>query len=754
VGIFSSKKKTTVGTTVERVIKDNLLPDSAKTGIMSAILGDGDVADNVMEELIGGIGMRAERMYEYGRTKYTHGLPSGQVKSATQGRQEADAILTTIEGAPVEIDYCHFGPPNNLHIGWTKLLSEHGYSFSTNTLYDLSVLKGVPVYLKDMVVVVPEAQKALMSPGALAQWGPPATAGKTPERKFQTDAVGAMRAPSPVESSTSASTDFVRVDYIWEVITSVPGSSPVVKAIHEASMTINVNVFDELADWFQVRYSVGTAIKYAMYKVGSGTYPTLDAVFLTPPQVNGTYFPFAYFRYAKVSEIADKTKESYKTAKKLVKFMGIDYDAVATAINSNPGIADVEQAMLIMAVPAITTNPLERRYLYEYFDNQYANQLVKFETRVEGNTAAFFAKIAELTVNATIIQDKRFSMSLSNNGVFKIRKGGSIGAVGFYDSGFTTHNTAQNYTDENTGIVSTAVTAVKYHYYRKQIAHALYDEIQVIDLKMQYRVFEGHSTIGDEADTILLIPIDRSISEDYSIPEREVLYARSMHYVFNSRQVTVIKWYQTGVFKALITLIAIVITVWSMGADGGALLAAIASGSSAAITAALIPVLINLVIGAAIGAALKIFVKMVGAEFAFLVAIFAAAYGSFQAFKFGSITGAPWAKDLLQLATGLSKAINAGLQDLMQGLSKEYGELSLLMTEADKKLKEADKLLENNNFLSPFVIFGESPKDFYNRTVHSGNIGMQSISAISSYVDIALTLPKLDETIGGNTYVS
>ncbi len=88
--------------------------------------------------------------------------------------------------------------------------------------------------------------------------------------------------------------------------------------------------------------------------------------------------------------------------------------------------------------------------------------------------------------------------------------------------------------------------------------------------------------------------------------------------------------------------------------------------------------------------------------------------------------------------------MKADFLDLLQ----EGKEFSLFVEEQNKLLDDAKALLQGNNHLDPFVIFGESPQDFYNRTVHSGNIGVLGISAISSYVDIALTLPKLNDTLG------
>jgi len=74
-------------------------------------------------------------------------------------------------------------------------------------------------------------------------------------------------------------------------------------------------------------------------------------------------------------------------------------------------------------------------------------------------------------------------------------------------------------------------------------------------------------------------------------------------------------------------------------------------------------------------------------------------------------------------------------------------ELSVLQDEKTRKLEEANTLLDQSNFLFPFVVFGEEPDDFYNRTIHSGNIGILAIDQVGAFVDNALKLPTLKNTL-------
>jgi hypothetical protein len=754
VGLFKSKTRVTVATQVSRVIKDDLLPDSVKTGVTKAILNEGDIPDYMLEELVGSVGLRADRMYDYAATKYTHGLPTQRITTAAAGQDIVQGILDGIEGTPVAMEYCQFGPPNSLHIAWMKLVGQYGYNPQTNILAPQTAAKGRNVYLEDIAISVPSAQLNQFEPGSLDQWGKTPRAGYTPWRAML-GPLAEQLGMSPVHLDDAATEDYARIFYVYGsgAVATETWRDPFME-----SFTFPIDGYDNAADFFHVRYTVGGLTKFWMYQIGTGTYPALDTLHGNGEFTMGSFFPFAYFRFNKTSENANKTTEAYKTSKKLVKYLGMDYDMVADGINENPDIADVEQAMLIMAVPANTSNPMEQRYLYDFFNGLHAGIGTNFNSFAAAQAAALLGS-GGISSGSVVIQDRRFKMALSNSGIYKRRVAGSIGKVGSHASTTGVRSVSVTATVEwsdDGGSGSTTSTydkPVKTHIYRRQVNFGQYDEIEVLDLKMLYHVYQHYTVTADETDDILLIPLDRSITNNYSIPDREELYSRSLHFVFNSVSITKIKWYQTGLFQIIMLVVAVVITIYSMGTDGGSLIGmALAGNAAAAYTLALV-LLEKLVIGLVIQTALKLFVKAVGVEFAFAVALVAALYGGMQALQAGSVQGAPWAQELLQLSSGLGKGIQAEMQGMFADLYSEVSEFSLFVDERNKELEEARKLLEGNNRLSPFVIFGEKPEDFYNRTVHAGNVGAMGISAISSYVDIALTLPKINDTLGESFYV-
>lgn len=758
MGLFSSKKKTYVATQVMRAIEDDTLPNTLKHGLVKALFSDGSLSEHMLEGAINSVAVRADRMYDYAEKSYSFGLPSGESYTATQGKAVAQTILDTLEGVPVSLEYFRYGPPNNLHIGWMRLVEQHGYNPATNELTLLSAEKGKKVYLKNLEVVVPISQKDNYESGALSQWGTSPAAGYTPDKQAQAyAAAGSLASPTPVVFSTLATEEYVLATYIIdspETVTVYQDEEYKRNVTYpEGTITIPTSDVDDLADFFHAKYSVGGVTKYWMYQAKEGTYPALDAFFESPPTELGSFYPIAYFRHDKTRMDTDKTSTEYKTSQKMLKYIGVDYQAMIDAIHDSPDIADVEQAMLMMAVPANTTNPVELKYLFDFFESQYYTQDAPPKATSSTNVYKLFVSNNE--GHGIVIQDKRAKFVLNHRGIVKKRLAGSIGPIGSYTGSTGEVQIETNGVEETVDSLRVAVSrlyAAPIHYYRKQITESLYDEVQIIDLRMTYNVWGGYNTVGDETDDILLIPIDRNITQAYWVGDKETLYARSLHYIFNSRKIVKVKWYQQSWFTTLLKIAAIVITVVSLGTQNWSLAIATSLATSSAMVLA-IAIALDLIAMQLIGQAFQLFVKAVGKDLAFLTALVAAAYGINGVIEAGGFqAAAPMAKDLLSLANGMVSSIGASYQEDMANLMGEYSEFNKYIEEQTKLLDKAEDSLRTSNLLSPFTIFGESPDDFYKRTIHSGNIGTIGVDSIENYVERSLTLPTITDTLGEYDY--
>jgi hypothetical protein len=718
---------TRVGTSITRVIEDDNLPDSLRSGVTKAIFKDGDLPEYLIDELTGSLAQKAERMYRYAQDNYLYGLPSGRVVSSTQGRQQVEAAIEASEGQQVLMEYSHWGPVNVLHVGWMKLVAQYGYTASDNQLTVLSAQKNATVYLKDMRIAVPAATADTIDSRALEQWGIAPNAGYTMERPNSVGNLVIMARPSLTIRDPNISSIQLQVTVVYRHATT--------QVVTEETFVLTTSGYSDTANYFHAKYKVGQQTKWWIYEDGTGTYPLIDAVYAEAPAVSGSYFPFMYFRYDKQSVISNTTSPAYIQTKKMTGYLGMDFDTVAQAIDDNPDIADVEHAILTFAVPAVSTNYIENQYLFEYFDNLYYSSEI---TEVLNTYNYLYETSTQYNI---VIKDARFRQALGHDGIIKRLKAGTVGGDGKFHSEKGTAPLPIEYVDENGALVQTAID-IPVYFYRKQIAPGLMEELEVRNLKMVYWIWNEYYTTTDLNEEILLVPLDRSITQNYMLKDREILYARSMHLVFNSRVVTKVKWYQTGVFRAVMLIIAVVITIYSWGTTYQTVGLALGLTGPAAVIATIV---VNLVVGRLISLTLGFVARKLGAEVAIAIAILALIVGGYQIIESGGLQGT-WAPELLQLSTGLQKA---SIKVLTEDLLEESTEFQSYVEDQTKLLESSQKLLETTANLEPYLIYGEKPEDFYNRTVHFGNIGTLGVSAVSSYVDLALILPTVNDTLRG-----
>ena len=757
MGLFSSETVVTVSTSVNRVIKDSLIPNAVKTGVVADLVaGDNQIVEHVQESLFNSLAIKSNQMYSWAKKNYVYGLPAMTYLKNSPDADVIKGVIGAIEGrSDITVEYAKFDRLNTLHFGWDTLVNSYGYDQHTNEIKTLSQQKGVPVYLASISGVIPESLFPTMDLSALDQWGTNPYFGLPRSRRiFNRESpfvFPSKRLPYIVDAG--ATKEAVDIVYCW-----MAGN---IYKEERIRLPINLSQEEQNKSYFQVKYSYPEELpnelkdhifgvmtrpvyRYFTYQENLGTYPELDNLYSPDYPGFGSFFPFIYFRFDKRNQADLKGTEAYKDSRKLCKFLNMDFDAVAEAINSNPGIGDVTQALFYMGVPGKTTNQTEMRYLFDFFYRAYINTNGIGQTI--GGTDLIHKLFRSLTTKrdkiSILFQDKKFKMSLGFAGIRTKYSKEKLGKVDdcFSGSGIETFKEKMVFTDLMLNEEETEVSLnTPYVWYKKQVSEDLCLEVKVYDPASRYYLGGSHVTLGNINDPIFLVPVDRSITKDYALPIREELYARSMHFVFNARKEQEVKWYQQEWFGIVLMAIAIVWTAFSMGSDGGAALTAATATAGAFALFILKAILISVVIKFGV----KMVAKWFGAEFAMMLGIVLMAVAAYYGVTEG-VKGAPWANQLLTASNGL---VQEGMKTKMQGLQEEY---SNFLADAEDKmdaLKEKQTLLESSSALSPMIVWGESPSSFLNRTIHSGNIGTWGYDAITHYVDTSLALPTLAQTL-------
>lgn len=578
-----------------------------------------------------------------------------------------------------------------------------------------------------------------------------------------------------------------------------------------------------------------------------------------------TYMPIIPLRHDNV-DLTSIDDELYRTSKTLLKKMSINIDDLATRINDNPDIDQIDHAWVMFGVSVNTEDIPGLRYLNNYFHHMYEVQ--------EYNEAIFAAALAagELPPYTVFLLDKNNpTQGELSGGVTFLEHGLDVAITFNYISsevtnevigkiGFTTkeiifeyeellpgegggdgsfHHTqtdgpdggkslvlcpgqAMGFTDCHVGTVS-----IPYHGYddgretywnmasgiagdivcshdgvtytypchstfvygecpdtgvgsptgdldtieedrdrsvlilRTQISKTQVRTVKVRGLKHINYVYKDKMYVTtlisyeeDPENGNLIIPIQYDIANMLPLLARNDLYTNSLHLIVNAIEKTKVKWYASKVFRIVIMFAAVVVIAFTGQAWTASIAQTLQQGAVAIMWALAKAVAISMALSVAFKYAVEIIGPEAGIIIAAVIIIASIVSYRFDLVKFG--TGLlPTAEQFLMAGQALLDASNKHIKGQIKDLYEEAEEFAEDAKAKMELLEDAQDLLEMSNNYNPlnFVrkqtqveVPHESPGAFYNRTVHTGNIGVLALDVIGVYHNIMLKLPEADYT--------
>lgn len=746
MGLFSSKKKVTVNVTIQKVFEEKNIPDSSRQGVVKGVLNSGNVVDFMLEELSGSISVRASAALNWcKRNDYYFGMPGAQHKTNVDARAIVLSVIATNVGQAITPTYYTMGPMNSLHYAFTWLVNTYGYKPLSNDLPGLTAATGKTCYLKNMLATYTQESFDFMQStydmGMVDQLGPPPNSGYTPSNPFTyLSGIGPYNMEPSYEVSSVAVEDYVTIKYEFE---DSPG------VFVERGITLPMTGVDLTEDFHQVRYKRADGnIGFFTYKQGSGTYPVIDQVYSVDLEPLGSYYPWAYFR-VNADRVAQFSTKGFVDARKYCEYLGVNYDILDQKIHEDPDVGDTQQSILMFAL-----NPGEKdvnciRYLFTHFDLLYSAS-----ASTESAANALGEKFYNFTSSPSqvqIIKDNFFTMSLQYSGISKQRKPGKIGGVGLYTSEYAIigQNDQRFFINGKDGVTTgTTANGQPAWIYRHQVTDSIYEEVAVMGLRANYEVHRKKGFGAGATSDKLLIPLDREVMRTMGLGAREQVLCRGLQFFVSTAIVTHTPWYASGAFKIIMLIVAVVITVISAGTAWQSIVAAAALGA----TALAIVVITYIVSALVIQYGVKLFVKTFGPRIGIIAAIAAMAYGAY-----GGSANSAWGETLVSIGTNLATESNNAFQETLNDIITDIQNFQDYATGMFDSLDDAKKNLGldgQNTGLEPLemvyrvpeIRIGETPDTLYNRTVHSGNIGVTCFDMVEGYVDTLLTLPTLADT--------
>lgn len=664
------------------------------------------------------------------------------------------STLGTILGFTPDIVYQEFGKANYYHIAKYTLQESYGYNPITNEVLNESDRIGKNVFLKDIVIELNQNTVDLSDQVQLVFQGPAATSGYTPFRLAMPRPHSQIQITSAVPDSkctfvfcyaddlgkevsyniTMGYTNYISPnDTDSDVIDedTVLGNNPDVIAPSVPAPTTDA---DYVMAYYTYTRNNKEYAEYFTYRTGTNLIAKLEEV-VEGVEKTGVYPPRLYARMRGTNYVkyAEDTEE-YKSMNKYGKLLGLKWKDWVEEVHDNmDGLEYVREIFLTFGVEANSKNKVVHQYLYHYFDAAYRG-LPNVSAKGYTVKGKFINKVVAVPASArqgvTVhLKDSLHTSGMSFAAIDKQTIKGTITDVGKYT--FKYINGAHTY------------------YYQE--TESSYIVISVYNLKSIDLMDGGHwfSPSGTSED--LIVPLDLAITANLTSVELEKLYSMSMQLVVNTYQKVKEKWYQTGIFKFVMFVIAVVITVFFPPAGIAALSAmavVVGIGMSIAISVA-IRLLQKLVIS--LGLSSTIFqVIMV------ILAVVAAVYGGYLNITNTTGLAGMTASNVMLASNAAFAMANAGQQSALIKAMNQYQQSVLDLQARDESLKEKVEALgllqvptpEIMIFLPPVSLdirLGEEPEDYYEKSIHNVNVGTYVYDYIESYVDINTLLPDLNQ---------
>jgi hypothetical protein len=750
MGLFSTKKKHYVSTQVQRVIEDDMINNPVQTAALRSIFDeDFKITDAIKYEALLGTHQLFNSYYRYGKDHYHYGLPDTTILSSDAGVPAANLAMTADVGQPINIDYMYFRPLNSFHVGWKVLQEDYGYSESSNKL----TTEPGDVYLEKMVAVHSTLAGREPEETSLGNFGNFSGAGETPERSALAPTNNIANLIMYEEERFEGTIDKI------EFHTATLDEEGVMQ---RSIIVYSLAAYDLGEEYYQGRYSLVTGDTdsgYWIYNPADNVHTALTNIFDPPDYTNpGTYFPIAVFRSENVDRTADTyiNTQEYITTEKLLSKIGMDFKAMGDSLNEAGEIDTVPQAVLLMGVPINSTDPLEIEYMHRYFSNIYeqlpADAKKEFTNTVD-RESSYGSSPGTQASYAIQLSDADFEMKLSFESITRTYEAGTIGSVGDYTNTYAAAPSVSQWSLNSN--FSTEDIAPRMRVFKHQTMPGVIEVIKVRHPKVRYRIYRDRGSEGGADDDLLLIPIDRDIAKGMATTKTTQLYQKSLHFIFNSHQVQETKWYQSSAFSLLLQIVAVVITVLTIGAGSG-FAAALAAGATAVAIFVVQQIVIFAIKSVIFSALFKEVAKAIGVENAFWLAVAAMVVGAGKGIQAGKIVVNSTADLLLQAANGLVGGANAVMQDQFTSLMGDMEDFQTESSAQMKELEELSALLNAGIDIDPFAfigsipldVAGETPDDYLLRTAHSGNVGMQSVKIVQNFVNLSLTLPTTNQSVG------
>lgn len=490
------------------------------------------------------------------------------------------------------------------------------------------------------------------------------------------------------------------------------------------------------------------------YAETTGTIPALASGTSVP--LGEEVLPIIPIRINKVDYESDGSGlVQHEDIKRMLGKIKMDAQDMIDGIKENPDEGDIDDAFIGFATGITETEEWALAGLSETF--------ALFHSYTPTSEADF---IADGSRQSIVIEEADFNNTLSFNFIRVEMLNGSPGYTSNYTDGVPSYTTVPNpYYDpldpESEDTVRTLTGSSNEWVFTKPVPQSTtqYIEVTVQGLTSTHSVEVpgfGFKTVefkGNEEE--LVVPLIKPVIS--AVPNRlvnDLIYGSARMFIY-AYQIIKLKWYQSGIFKAILGVIAIALAVFTYGAT---LVTAFGAGTLAGI----ITIAEIIAIGMLVDYAVQWLVEEVGGPLALILGVLLSTVtGNFSTMTFTMNTS--WYSLFTSAVRVYGSYVTAQINEIndqQAAFDKEY-EGRLESIEAATELLDwgtSVDLISVIDYRSlPNTSISEEPQQFYNRTSRILDMPTISNGMITNYYDAQLELPSVDSYLpthsfnGGNT---
>lgn len=740
MGLFSSKTKTYVGVQFTRMMEDSEIVGVHQAALLDYTLGSNKRVDALattfndvyQQHLNGCIGSKMLERIAWARKKYAYGVPEGkQYKEDAINLPAIFKDYMLAQGRIVNIDYIKFGPINNQHAVYQKLMDLMDYDPTTNIVHGAG--NGFTTYLHDFKIHYCTATITnTINPSYLNPMGYPATHGQTAARSRNE-----LREHTAWVEDSEAENDFAEVtltyrnaaqqDVYYKIqLDFLDYEYSNAFMDEEGHETPEDAVLDQA--YYMVRYREDNKLKYFTYAYGSGLIAYLDNAIASDVDP-GKYMPQIYLTLERSKMNADKSTEGYKTSKTYCNFFNLNYDTLIddTWDEIAAKSRDVKSIFITNRLPVNTQDPATKKYVYHFFNEMFKNAgsvPVRSDYLEERKDQIATQQVSGMSL---VVADKLHHYTVSYTGISSIAKKGKVADIG----------------EVTSNIFKSGFAYI--HKIQMQLSETTYREIEVRGLKVNQKVAGNKGDTFAGSDGELMLPVDVEIIRKLMPTYKHELMCKSLYIVVTTLKKVKQKWYQTGIFKVLTFIVAVVISYFTGGAGMVWYMALAKAVLVTVVSTVAVQMISRLLVAIGLDAGLVLAV----------VAVIAIAVGVYAHVKETTVAGLN-AKDFMALANHSFAISNNSFQLQLQAKFKAFLDFQDMHTERMEELEKLRKelgledtiqldifTLLSDNITRPDIRLGESPISFLERTT-TVDAGKLPVAVVNNFVFLTTTLPTFE----------